>query len=135
MWQYNYSDEHLCHWGIKGMKWGVRRYQNKDGSLTPAGKKRYPSESKSKKKKVSEMTDQELREIVTRMNLESNYKKLTASPSTFKKATTIVAGIATGMGAITSLYNQSRNIMKIGKEVTDALSTIPMSAWDERWLY
>lgn len=31
----------LKHSGIKGMKWGVRRYQNKDGSLTPAGKKRY----------------------------------------------------------------------------------------------
>ena len=31
----------LYHHGIKGMKWGVRRYQNKDGSLTPAGKKRY----------------------------------------------------------------------------------------------
>lgn len=31
----------LYHWGVKGMKWGVRRYQNKDGSLTPAGKKRY----------------------------------------------------------------------------------------------
>ena len=31
----------LYHWGITGMKWGVRRYQNKDGSLTVAGKKRY----------------------------------------------------------------------------------------------
>ena len=30
----------LYHHGIKGMKWGVRRYQNKDGSLTAAGKKR-----------------------------------------------------------------------------------------------
>ena len=40
MWTYNYSDE-LRHWGIPGMKWGQRRYQNKDGSLTPAGLKRY----------------------------------------------------------------------------------------------
>ena len=35
-------DNHeLYHWGVKGMKWGVRRYQNKDGSLTNAGQKRY----------------------------------------------------------------------------------------------
>lgn len=31
----------LYHHGIKGQKWGVRRYQNKDGRLTAAGKKRY----------------------------------------------------------------------------------------------
>lgn len=31
----------LYHWGVKGMKWGVRRYRNEDGSLTPAGQKRY----------------------------------------------------------------------------------------------
>lgn len=31
----------LYHHGVKGMKWGVRRYQNKDGSLTPKGKRHY----------------------------------------------------------------------------------------------
>jgi hypothetical protein len=43
----------LYHYGTKGMKWGVRRYQNSDGSLTPAGKKRYErdiQENNSKKK-------------------------------------------------------------------------------------
>lgn len=35
-----WTDGELYHYGVKGMKWGVRRYQNKDGSYTPAGQKR-----------------------------------------------------------------------------------------------
>lgn len=54
----------LRHHGIKGMKWGVRRYQNNDGSLTPAGKKRYYSadyESALKKVKKADDTLNDIR--------------------------------------------------------------------------
>ena len=89
----------LMHWGVKGMRWGVRRYQNKDGSLTAAGKKRRAklegeleklgggkkpeSDDAPKKKSVSEMSNKELQEHTTRMQLEKNYhdaqKQLAAS--------------------------------------------------------
>ena len=39
--EYYNEDDYLAHWGIKGQKWGVRRFQNPDGSLTPEGKARY----------------------------------------------------------------------------------------------
>lgn len=39
------SNSYLAHYGTKGQKWGNRRYQNKDGSLTPEGKARYSKQS------------------------------------------------------------------------------------------
>lgn len=40
-----FKDENeLTHWGVRGMRWGIRRYQNKDGSLTKAGQQRYKDE-------------------------------------------------------------------------------------------
>ena len=44
--EYQY-EEYLAHHGIKGQKWGVRRFQNKDGSLNAAGKKRYGDTSET----------------------------------------------------------------------------------------
>lgn len=55
MWEYNYQNE-LCHYGILGMKWGIRRFQNKDGTRTLLGKRRRKNEEggDSKKETVEE---------------------------------------------------------------------------------
>lgn len=63
------SDE-LMHFGKKGMKWGVRRYQNKDGTLTDAGKRRYARDtadmSTKKKKTYNPDPDKWVREDLSR---------------------------------------------------------------------
>lgn len=88
----------LAHYGILGMKWGVRRYQNKDGSLTTEGKKRYgdsndadagkrksPDQIESEKQKKRDVKNRgtfsnaELKEKIERLKMEKELRELTKS--------------------------------------------------------
>ena len=100
MWQYQNTDE-LYHHGVPGQRWGFRRYQNPDGTLTPAGRRRanklaekyakvtgkklivkkksVQGNEKPKPKTISEMSDQEIQAKINRMRLEDTYMSMIAS--------------------------------------------------------
>lgn len=128
---------YLIHHGIKGQKWGVRRYQNEDGTLTDAGKARYYDDY-TPKKDPTKMTDKELANVNKRLGEEAKYKQLTGTtqPSrSFNRDTAIKIGASfIGTAALTFLARKWKNgtfaehtgktaksKVAVGKTVTTAL--------------
>ena len=119
----------LMHYGVLGMKWGIRRYRNKDGTLTTAGKKRLSKDkdkAEKKERKVAlknrrSLSDVDLKKKIERLKMEKEFKNLTEediSPgrkyvgeimsSAGKKALTVVAAGTMAYGvkvAMTKEFN------------------------------
>ena len=129
MWAYNYSNYNpdvLCHHGVKGMKWGIRKDYISSGSEK---RKRSRQEdwsddakeaSQIKKKRVSQMSNVELRKLNERQNLERQHSQL--NPSVISKGMKYAATAVTITGTVVTLYANSGKLIEMGKKFTQAVS-------------
>lgn len=98
--------ECLMHYGVRGMKWGVRRFQNEDGSLTSAGKKR---------QKRQEKNENARRHVLASRTVGS--AKMAAASGTLALGTALIGSIATKelakkgkTQAASTVYSMSRKV-------------------------
>ena len=87
---YIYTEhDYLAHHGVKGMKWGIRRYQNEDGSLTTAGKRKYYNSDGSltvagaKRKRKQIISDAKQQYINEKARIKNKYSGLERISKTY----------------------------------------------------
>lgn len=110
------DNNYLQHHGVKGMKWGVRKARRSADSAEV---------KQIRKKKVSQMTNAELKKANERIRLEQEYKRL--NPSVVKKGMAVAAGVAGAMGTVVALKNNGGQIINMGKKAFDAFFDIDMT--------
>lgn len=118
----------LYHFGIKGMKWGIRRFQNKNGGLTPSGKKRYSKPhddytNAHSKKSVKEMSNKELQDRNNRLNMERQYAQLTKKTSVGKK---VVQSLIATAGTIAAAEGAYKTYKRLADGAVDKIGNMVM---------
>ena len=114
----------LYHYGVKGMKWGIRKeHQSSDSRKKRSKMEDWSDDAKEanriSKKKVSQMSNAELQQLNNRKNLEQQYSRL--NPSTISRGMKYVATAATITGTAITIINNSDKIIKIGKDVVQKI--------------
>ena len=107
----------LYHYGVLGMKWGVRKDRS-SGSSRKRGKSSWSDDAREaraiKKKKVKQMSNTELKKLNERTRLEQEYSRL--NPNVISKGWKLVAATAGVMGTVVAINNNGGQLVNIGKK-------------------
>ena len=126
-------DDYLAHHGIKWQRWGVRRYQNKDGSLTAEGRSHYnvgpkrkearsskrisrevkhPNKKSDKvvKKNYKNLSDKELKKLTERLKIENKFLEQVTKNQDYYKGKTKTERVIDGLKKIDEITRTTKNI-------------------------
>lgn len=121
-----YREQYLMHYGVKGMRWGIRRKRKSSNSNVrkkssdDEAKEKASNSNVRKKRKVTTMDDAELQRRLTRLRMETELERLTNQQST-AKIDFIVKNIGTVVTLTSSaiaIYNNMDKILSIAEKIS-----------------